>query len=211
MPMPIVTSIISAISILAGSLLGALFSWIISKKIHIQGVEDEHKIIEENRKYDEKFRAKEICNNANCIRLDFATAIFQSIRSIRNKEEKKKYLYILPINKEYSKAVASLSDKYTLKELSYIYQLYGIMEKVNRDINSWNLGDKESYNKVKQGFETILYKIYGENAKKILLINPEEISYSEIYNNDFIKDYYKEILTRLDELCILDNLLIEES
>ena len=31
---------------------------------------------------------------------------------------------------------------------------------------SWTIGDKDAYDKVKTGFETILYKLYGDNLKK---------------------------------------------
>ena len=211
MPIAVVTTIISAISIIAGSLLGALFSWIISKKMHNQKMQEEYKLIQENRKYEESYRAKEVCNNANVIRLDIANAIFQSIRSLQNTEERKNYLYLLPINKYYSQAVASLSDKYNLKELSYLYQLYGIIEKVNRDIYEWTIGDKDAYDKVKAGFGTILYKMYGDNFKKVLTINPEKVSYIELYRNDYTMKPYKDLLEKLDDLCLLENLLKEKA
>ncbi|NLK95717.1 MAG: hypothetical protein GX275_11115, partial [Clostridiales bacterium] len=149
MPMPIITSIISAVSILAGSLLGALFSYIISEKMHKKQILEEHLILNENRKYEEKYRIREICNDANSIRLDIITAIFQSIRLLQDSNEANNYLYLLPINKNYSSKVASLSDKYTLIELNLIYQLYGIIDKVNKDIYSWNIGDDELYKKIK--------------------------------------------------------------
>ena len=206
-----VTTIISAISIIAGSLLGALCSWIISKKMHNQEMQEEYKLIEENRRYEDSYRAKEVCNNANVIRLDIANAVFQSIRSLQNADEKKKYLYLLPINKNYSQAVASLSDKYNLKELSYLYQLYGIIEKVNRDIYEWSIGDKDAYDKVKSGFETILYKMYGDNFKKVLTINPDKVSYIELYRNDYTIKPYKDLLEKLDDLCLLENLLKEKA
>ncbi len=207
MPIPVVTSIISTLSILAGSLVGAYCSWKISKKMHIERMKEEYKIIKENRKYEDTYRAKQVCNNANVMRLDISTALFQSIRSLNNNKEEKKYLYILPINKNYSESVASLSDRYSLKELSSIYQLYGIIEKVNRDIHSWSIGDDKAYEKVKTGFKSILYKIYDDNYAKILSINPDKVCYEELYKNDYIKDSYKRILSKLDELCILENLL----
>lgn len=211
MPIAIVTTIISGISIIAGTLLGALFSWIINKKMHNQKMQEEYKLIQENRKYEESYRAKEVCNNANVIRLDIANALFQSIRSLQNTEERKNYLYLLPINKLYSQAVASLSDKYTLKELSYLYQLYGIIEKANRDIYEWTIGDKDAYEKVKTGFESILYKMYGDNFRKVITINPDKVSYIELYKNDYTIKPYKDLLEKLDDLCLLENLLKERS
>lgn len=207
MPMPIVTSIISAISILIGSLVGAYFSWIINKNMHTRQMEGQYKIQKDNRIYEEQYRAKEICNNANVIRLDLATALYQSIRSLQNNEEQKKYLYLLPINKQYSLAVASLNDRFSLKELSYLYQLYGIIEKVNRDIYNWNIGDNEAYEKVRTGFKSILYKIYGENIDKIIRVDVDKISYEELYKNEYIESSYKSLLEKLDFICVVENIL----
>lgn len=207
MPIPVITSIISAVSIIVGSLVGAFCSYKISTKMYKKQVSDEHSLMIENREFEERFKVKQVCDNANIIRLDITTAIYQSIRSLQNNSEIKKYLYLLPINKNYSSAVASLSHKFNLKELSYIYQLYGIIEKVNRDIYNWNIGDSKQYENVEIGFEAILYKLYGENYDKLINIDTESITYEELYNNSLIEKHYKEILAKLDDVCILDNLL----
>lgn len=207
MPVPVITSIISAISILAGSLVGAYCSYIISKKMYKVQLKEEHDIIKDNREYEEGYRARELCKNANVLRLDIATSLFQSIRSLQNQDEEKKYLYLMPISKNYSEAVANLSENYSLEELSYIYQLYGIIEKVNRDIYNWSIGDDEAYYKVKAGFKGILYKIYGENYEKVLKINPDNICYQELYKNDYIDKKYKSLFLKLDNLCLVENIL----
>lgn len=207
MPIPIITSIISAISIILGSILGALFSYLISKNMYKKQIKDEHLLCIENRRFEERFKAKEICDNANIIRLDISTAVYQSVRSLQNEDEEKKYLYLLPVNKNYSLAIASLSHKYSLKELSSIYQLYGIIEKVNRDIYNWNIGDNKSYESVSVGFKSILFKLYGDNYKKIINININIVPYEELYLTEFMNPEYKYILEKLDELCVIENLL----
>lgn len=204
MPIPVITSIISAISILCGSLLGGLLSWIINNKMHDIKRREDETINRENREYEEKFKIKEICANANVIRLDICTAIYTSIRSILNFENIN-YMHILPINKGYSCAVASLSDKYNLKELSYIYQLYGIIEKVNRDIINGSKGEE-----ILEGFYSIIKKIYGNNYIEILKVDIEKITYKELCRNEYIKIGYKEILKRLDYLCAEENILKEK-
>lgn len=211
MPIAIITSIISAISIITGTLVGAYCSWIINRKMHKTDIKEQYALLEENRKYEETYKVKELCTNANLIRLDLCTSIFQSIRSLQNKDESKQYLFLLPINKNYSCTVASLSDKYTLKELSYLYQLYGIIQKVNREINNWNSGDKGAYENIRKGFVAILTKIYGENYVKLLLIDINKISYQDLHNNDFIKDGYKEVLVKLDYLCAVENILKDKA
>lgn len=209
MPLAVITSIIGAVAIIAGSLVGAFCSWIINKNMHQKKLKSEHEIIEENRRYEERYRLKEICNNANVIRLDIATALFQSIRTIQDINEDKKYVYVLPINKNYSQAIASLNDKYNLQELSYIYQVYGIIEKVNRCIYNWNIGDKND-KELDENFNSILFKLYGHNVKKVLQMDINNISYEELYDNDYIDAEYKIILKKLDYLCEVDNLIQDD-
>ncbi|MGL4873362.1 MAG: hypothetical protein ACRC30_01765 [Clostridium sp.] len=204
MPVPVITSIISAISIITGSVLGGVFSWVINNKMHERKQKEECRLIEENRAYEERFKIKEVCANANVIRLDICTAIYQSIRFIIEPDSEKA-LYLLPINKGYSCAVASLSDKYNLKELSYIYQLYGIIEKLNKDIEK-----EKDKKKITSGFYAILEKIYGYNVEKILKEDIDKITYKELCRNDYIKKGYREVLKRLDYLCAEENILKEK-
>lgn len=207
MPIQVITSIISAVSILAGSALGAWFSWLINNKMHKRKMKEEYDIIKDNRKYEERFKVKELCANANVIRLDICTSIYQSIRIV-SKSIDINYLYPIPINKNYSCAVSTLSDKYNIKELSYLYQLYGIIEKVNYDVLKYNEGiHKEEGSIIIQGFYAILEKIYGGNVEKILKLNIDTISYKNLCDNEYIKDGYKELLSRLDNLCIEENIM----
>ncbi|MBB6623862.1 hypothetical protein [Clostridium gasigenes] len=206
----LITTLISGSAIIIGSLIGASFSWLINKKITSKSIKEQYKLQEVNRRYEESYKMKELCIYANVVRLDICTAIFQSIRSLQNQDEMS-YLYILPISKEYQKAVASLSDKYNLKELSYIYQLYGIIEKVNKDVYKWEYGDKKTYENIRNGLKDILKKIYGENYNKIVNTDIEKLSYEDLYNNDLIKDGFKEVLIILDHLCYIENLKKEDT
>lgn len=205
MPNAIWPTLISAGAIVLGSLIGAIFSGMISQKITSKNIANQYRLQEAKLMYQERYKMKEVCTCANVIRLDICTAIFQSIRSLKNKKEVS-YLYILPISKEYHKAVASLSDKYTLKDLSYIYQLYGIIEKVNNDIYNWEYGDKEAYGFILKGFKDILIKIFGDNADKVINIDIDRLSYEDLYNNELIKEGYAEVLRKLDSLCLEENL-----
>lgn len=206
----LITTLISGSAIIIGSLIGASFSWIINKKITSKSIKEQYKLQEVNREYEESYKIKALCIYANVIRLDICTAIFQSIRSLQNENEMS-YMYILPISKEYQKAVASLSDKYSLKELSYIYQLYGIIEKVNMDVYEWKYGDKKNYDNIRRGLTDILKKLYGDNYKKIINTDIDELSYEDLYNNDLIKDGFKGVLTMLDNLCYIENLKNENA
>lgn len=201
----LITTLISGSAIIIGSLIGASFSWVINKKITSKSIKEQYKLQEVNREYEESYKMKALCIYANVIRLDICTAIFQSIRSLQNKDEMS-YIYILPISKEYQKAVASLSDKYNLKELSYIYQLYGIIEKVNKDVYECKYGDKKGYENIRCGLSDILRKLYGKNYSKIINTDIDKLSYEDLYNNDLIKEGFKEVLKTLDDLCYLENI-----
>lgn len=207
MPIPIITSIISAISIIVGSLVGAFFSYIINKTMYNKQISHEKLITDENRRFEESFKLKELCDNANVIRLDISTAIYQSIRTMKFKEYDDKYLFMLPINKNYSNAIATLSHKFSLKELNYIYMIYGIIEKVNKDICNISLGDMDNYKNIEIELSSMLYHIYGENYEEILKVDIERIPYVDLYDNDLIKSQYRDILKKLDHICILDNLI----
>lgn len=209
MPIPVITSIISACSILAGSAMGAWFSWLINNKMHKRKMEEEYDIIKDNRNYEEKFKIKELCANANVIRLDICTAIYQSIRGIVNDGDNY-FFYPVPINKNYSCSVASLSDKYSLKELSYLYQLYGIIEKVNNDILKSDFSKISDKEKVIKGFKNILIKIYGKNIDQVLKIDIDNVSYELLSNNEYIKEGYKNLLNKLNYLCVEENVIKEK-
>ena len=207
MPIPIITSIISAISIIVGSLLGAFFSYMINKTMYNKQINHEKLITNENRKFEESFKLKELCDNANVIRLDISTAIYQSIRTMKFKEYDNKYLFMLPINKNYSNAIATLSHKFSLKELNYIYMIYGIIEKVNKDICNISLGDMDNYKNIEIELSSMLFHIYGDNYEEILKVDIDRIPYVQLYDNELIKPQYRDILKKLDHICILDNLV----
>ena len=44
-------------------------------------------------------------------------------------------------------------------------------------------------------------KIYGDNYMKILMVDPDKVSFKELYQNNYIISEYKEILLKLDEIC----------
>ena len=57
------------------------------------------------------------------------------------------------------------------------------------------------------GFLSILFKIYGDNYKKLMLVDTNTVSYDELYKNNLINSSYKEVLLKLDDLCVIENLL----
>lgn len=205
-PKHLITTVISASAIIIGSLIGAWFSWIISKKTTEKSIEEQYKILDRNVQYEEVWKKKDLCKDANIVRLDICTVVFQSIRTLKKFEEGTlDKPYPIPINKNYACSVSNLSNHYFLKEISYIYQLYGFLEKLNHDVLNSEFLTKESEEKLIPIYEDILKSIYGENYKKILTIDIDRVSYDEIYNNAYIKDGFRKVLDKLDKLCNIED------
>ena len=180
--------------------LGAIVSGYIATRTTRRNIDNQYKLQRANITYQEIYKRRDFKNCANIVRLDLCTAIFEAIRAIQN-IEKNSYLYILPLSPNYHKAVTALSEKLTLKELSYIYQLYGIIEKVNSDILKSDFNNKDQEKLILLGFEAIIKKVFGENYSIVYKLDIDNISYKDLYNNEFIKFGYLEVLSKLDELC----------
>lgn len=194
--------LISSISIIIGAIVGGVFSWIITKKSTDKTIEVQNKIFEDNRKYKEDIRERRSREYANIIRLDICTALFNSIRILKSINGKFDIdVYPIPMDRDYSIDVAYLKNKFQLRELSYIYQLYGIIEKLNKDTNKFRYFNEEDYNNVKMDCKMFLKKLYGDNFESILQFDIEKVSYEELYNNELIKAGYKEVLSKLDDIC----------
>ncbi|MBC2580991.1 hypothetical protein [Clostridium sp. DJ247] len=202
-PEYIITSIISSISIVIGAVIGGIFSWIVTKKSTDKTIEVQNKIVEDNRRYSESIRVKKSRECANIIRLDICTALFICIRTLKTFVNKENVdIYPIPMDKNYSSGVAYLKADFKLKELSYIYQLYGIIEKLNKDATNINYFDKKSFDIVKTDIELFLKKVYDKNFIKILNVNIDEIGYEELYDNELAKTGYRKVLKKLDTICI---------
>lgn len=203
--MTLLTALISAGGLVLGSIIGGVCSWFVTRRSSERTISQQIQMQQENFKYQERHKEKECCMNANLVRLDIANSLYQGIRVLQSKEDLS-YLYAIPINKDYHKAIASLSDKYTLQQLSYLYQLYGIIDKVNSDISLWHYGDKNKDKDIKQGLLDIVKKVYGENYNEVLKKDINSISYAELYKDKLMKEGYREVLEQLDFICLLENL-----
>lgn len=194
--------LISSVSIMIGAVIGGVFSWIVTKQSTDKTIEVQNRIVEDNRKYAENVRLKRSREYANIIRLDICTALYNSIRILKSSGEKKtSEIYPIPMDKEYSAGVAYLKSSFVLTEMSYIYQLYGIIEKLNKDTNNFNYYDDKSYETINMDCKMFIRKLFGENSEKILEVDIDKISYEDLYNNDLIKEGYKETLRKLDDIC----------
>lgn len=198
-------SLISSISIIIGAIVGGLFSWVITKKSTDKTIEVQNKLFKDKRKYAEDIRIRRSREYANIIRLDICTALFNSIRILKNTNNKFGIdIYPIPMDRDYSIDVAYLKSQFQLRELSYIYQLYGIIEKLNKDTNKFRYFNEEDYNNVKMDCRMFLKKLYGDNFSNILEFDIEKISYEELYNNNLIKVGYKKVLNKLDNICNIE-------
>lgn len=200
MPIALVTALISAGGLILGSVIGAICSWFISKF----SLNEQKRIQKENLTYQQQCKCQEKYINANIIRLDFCNAIYQSIRYLQ-KEEKYSFYSSIPIYKEYHKIVASLCSEYSLKELSYIYQLYSVLEESSKMVEFYWKNNSKDNIAVRNSYKNVLEKIYGDNYLKILSKNINDISYKELYTDYLMKDGYRHILKSLDEICNVED------
>ncbi|AJA48901.1 hypothetical protein CPAST_c28350 [Clostridium pasteurianum DSM 525 = ATCC 6013] len=204
MPKIFFREIISATAIIGGTLIGAICSYLIAKSTTNKSTKVQNEIFNESRKLEANIRKKNTCQYANILQLDICTAIFQSIRSIRNiqSNEVNKYPIYIPVNTQYSKAIAFLTDDFNLKEMSYLYQLYGIIEKINHDIKKLDYKNCRDYDSVRIDYEIFLEKLYGENMEIISKLDIDNgITYEDLIGNNFIKDGYKIVLEKLNKIC----------
>lgn len=109
--------------------------------------------------------------------------------------------YSIPMYKDYHKIIATLCDEYSLKELSYIYQFYGILEINSKKIEGSNSKDLNDRIVIQNSFKNILIKLYGENYIKLLSKNIDCLSFNELYCDSLMKKGYRDILKSLDVIC----------
>lgn len=202
-PLPYMQTLISAVSILLSSLLSAYCTWKITLKNTRINLEEQKKILRENIEHDKNYQVKRLCEHANILRLDICTALYQSLRLLKAYQAGEQvYSTLIPLNKSYPSMIAALSHNYQLEELSYIYQLYGILETVNESSLKSLDASKGSNNAAIKSHEILLRRLYGDNYPKIIAMDMESTSYRELYDNRYMCSKYKEILKKLDSLCV---------
>ena len=200
LPIALITAFISSGGLILGSVVGGIISWVMSRYTTKKSISQQILLQKESLQYQEKNKTMEKYINANIVRLDISTAIYQCIRSLQS-NEKLVYLYSMPIYKDYHKVVASLCDKYSLRQLSNIYQIYGLLEKINKDIYLLNERDVESMIHIRNKLWDLMKMVYGENYTKVLNKNIDDISYTELYNDPLMKVDYRNLLKSLDYIC----------
>ena len=199
-PANLINPIISSTSIIIGAILGGIFSWFINKNSTVMSIETQSKIQKDNREYKEQAKALRLSGYATIIRLDICTTLFQSLRMLKEFNYKSNIgIYPIPMNINYAEAIVALSKNFSLKEMSYIYQLYGIIEKLNNDTKGYHY-DEKHYNLIKEDYEMFIKKLYGANFKKALEFDIDIVTYENLYNNEIIKLGYKNVLMKLDSV-----------
>jgi hypothetical protein len=197
-PAHLINPIISSVSIIIGAILGGVFSWFINKNSTSKAIETQNKIEDAKIKYQEQNKALKISENATIIQLDICTTLFQSLRMLKEYDNKNKInIYPIPMNFNYAEAIVALGKIFDLKELSYIYQLYGIIEKLNNDTNGYHY-DERHYTLIKEDYEMFIKKLYGNNFEKALDFDMDSVTYKNLYDNEIIKLGYKDVLIKLD-------------
>ena len=199
-PANLLNPIISSISIIIGAILGGIFSWLINKNSTVIAIEAQSKTEKANRQYQDQTHALKLSAYATIIRLDICTTLFQSIRMLKETDAENKIgIYPIPMNSNYAQAIVALSKEFSLKEMSYIYQLYGIIEKLNSDTKGYHY-DERHYTLIKEDYTMFVKKLYGNNFSKAMHFDIDLVTYENLYNNEIIKLGYKNVLIKLDNI-----------
>ncbi|MBX4259825.1 hypothetical protein KTC96_10110 [Clostridium estertheticum] len=199
-PDNLLNPIISSISIIIGAVLGGIFSWFINKNSTAISIKTQSKVEKANREYAEQNKALKLNEYATIIQLDICTTLFQSLRMLKEfDDQNKSSIYPIPMNFNYAQAIVALAKDFNLKDISYIYQLYGIIEKLYNDTKGYHY-DEKHYTLIKEDYEMFIKKIYGNNFLRVLEFDIDIVTYEELYNNEIIKLGYKNVLIKLDNI-----------
>ncbi|MBU3100436.1 MULTISPECIES: hypothetical protein [Clostridium] len=199
-PDNLLNPIISSTSIIIGAVLGGIFSWFINKNSTAISIKTQSKIEKTNREYAEQNKALKLSEYATIIQLDICTTLFQSLRMLKEFDNENKIsIYPIPMNFNYAQAIVALSKDFNLKDISYIYQLYGIIEKLYNDTKGYHY-DEKHYTLIKEDYEMFIKKIYGNNFLRVLEFDIDIVTYEDLYNNEIIKLGYKNVLIKLDNI-----------
>jgi len=199
-PANLLNPIISSVSIIIGAILGGIFSWLINKNSTGMVIETQSKTEKANRQYQDQTNALRLSAYATIIRLDICTTLFQSIRMLKEFDADNKIgIYPIPMNSNYAEAIVALAKQFSLKEMSYIYQLYGIIEKLNNDTKGYHY-DERHYTLIVEDYKMFIKKLYGNNFSKALHFDIDIVTYEHLYNNEIIKLGYKNVLIKLDSI-----------
>ncbi|MBU3114228.1 hypothetical protein [Clostridium lacusfryxellense] len=199
-PANLLNPIISSVSIIIGAILGGIFSWLINKSSTGRTIETQSKAEKANREYLNQNNALRLSQYATIIQLDICTTLFQSIRMlIEFDAENKTGVYPIPMNSNYAGAIVALAKEFSLKEMSYIYQLYGIIEKLNNDTKGYHY-DEKHYLLIKEDYIMFIKKLYGDNFSYAFNFDIDIVTYENLYNNDIIKSGYKNVLIKLENI-----------
>ncbi|MCB2306180.1 hypothetical protein LGL08_06795 [Clostridium estertheticum] len=199
-PDNLLNPIISSTSIIIGTILGGIFSWFINKNSTALSIKTQSKIEKANREYAEQNKALKLNEYATIIQLDICTTLFQSLRMLKEFDNQNKIsIYPIPMNFNYAQAIVALAKDFKLKDISYIYQLYGIIEKLYNDTKGYHY-DEKHYTLIKEDYEMFLKKIYGNNFLRVLEFDIDIVTYEELYKNEIIKLGYKNVLIKLDNI-----------
>ncbi|MEK6264841.1 MAG: hypothetical protein N2B06_08765, partial [Clostridium sp.] len=146
-------------------------------------------------------KALRLSEYAAIIQLDICTTLFQSIRMLKEFDVNNKgNIYPIPMNSNYAEAIVALQKLLNLKEMSYIYQLYGIIEKLNNGTKGYHY-DEKNFTLIKNDYEMFIKKIFGNNYLDALEFDLDSVTYENLYHNDIIKQGYKNVLIKLDNIC----------
>lgn len=140
-----------------------------------------------------------IRHSAKLVYLDLTTAILEGFSVIKSvsKEHFGSMPVQLPINPRYADAVAILSKKLSPTELVSINRLYGMINRVQHDIEKKSY-TSDLFNDVKLDYVAIEVNVFGESYPEIMSFDIENITIDYLMDK-LDKNYL--VLRKLKEIA----------
>ena len=194
-------SVFAAIIGVMGSIVGGVIASRLTNKTTVQvtqrNIEEQRNVMKERKQTDEGKEQKLIKIKAMMVYNDLLNACYEGFMFLKgNLKSSIVAPNLISINKNYSEDVAFICALFTSEEIILIYNLYGMIEKIRRDILSSNYS-KSIFSDVEADYEMMVQIVFKDKYSNISSLNAENIT------KDFLLDSmnkdYKIIFNKLNE------------
>lgn len=182
-----------------GAIIGGYFSYLGSKSAAKESIRAQNEIFIRNNSLIKQEKEEAIKKYSRVIYLDFLNALDEGFRVLKGRERTNvgKAPDLLPISKDFSHAVLSISDKLTSKEIILVNRLYGYIEKIRNDIFELNY-QISHYDEIKFDYSIMEIEVFGDNYTEIITLPLENITID--YFLDKMKKEYLNLFKTLRNL-----------
>lgn len=187
--------IIPAVICVFGAFLGGIVATrLINKtteKVTQRNIDEQNKVIEESKHIQALAEIKLIRVKSRIVYNDILNACHEGFMYLKSKNQPT----LISINYNYSEDVMFLYNRFTQEELTLIYNIYGMLEKIRHDIlkSDYSTG---RFLDVQFDFSMLVNTIFKDKYEKIINFTPTHITKDFLLDN--MNSEYKIIFTKLN-------------